>query len=225
MSQNRIKSIWPQAACLVLAAMGLGLAGNALNPAGLAWREDKTRPAPNGGNGPGKLGVYQNESLYANETLPLAPASAAPREFPATTQGARSNSVSMSKAIGASTAAAVALAPAAIPLRSTWEEVKPLAASGQIVLVDARPRTAFDAGHIPGAVSLPFQNLQAEIQAFMGAHPPGTPLAIYCANVKCGTSSQLALALTRTYQYQNVRFVPGGYQEWRSAEGGRQLNP
>lgn len=87
-----------------------------------------------------------------------------------------------------------------------------------MVLVDARPRTAFDAGHIPGAVSLPFKELQAGIISFMATHPPNTPMAIYCANTSCGTSSQMATALTQTYQYQDVRYLPGGYQEWRSAE-------
>jgi rhodanese-related sulfurtransferase len=192
-----------QAACLLLASVGLGLAGNALHPAGLRWEEENAGSGSDQHQAAGQAGVYSNETLYENQTVPAKPA---PRDGQA------------ARAIGAPTLLSLGT-PATAALRSTWAEVKPLVQSGQMVLVDARPRTAFDAGHIPGAVSLPFKNLEAEIKSFMARHPTTTPLAIYCANTSCGTSSQMARALTQTYQYQDVRYLPGGYQEWRTAEG------
>ena len=193
MRQNPDKPTLRQAAYLLLASAGLGLASNALNPAGIRW----------GDAGAGSVGIYRNETLYQNETLSARPA---PQDPPVAAQSLHP------------TPAAIATV-AATPLRGTWAEVKPLVESGRIVLVDARPRTDFDAGHIPGAVCLPFKSLQAEIKAFMAAHPPSTPLAIYCANANCGTSSQLAAALTQAYRYKDVCYLPGGYQEWRNAEG------
>jgi len=192
-----------QAACLLLASVSLGLAGNALHPAGLRWTEANAGRGADQDQGAGLAGVYRNETLYANETVPAKPA---PRDG----QAARD--------VGGPTLLSLGT-PSTAPLRSTWAEVKPLVQSGRMVLVDARPRTAFDAGHIPGAVSLPFKNLDAEIKSFMARHPTTTPLAIYCANTSCGTSSQLARTLAQTYQYKEVRYLPGGYQEWRSAEG------
>lgn len=202
MSRNLDKPTLRQAAYLLLASVGLGLASNALNPAGLRWGEANSGRASDKENGASRNGIYRNETLYENESV---------LEWPAPLKAQVANQTVPTKPQGISTVAAT-------PLRSTWAEVKPLVDSGRIVLVDARPRTAFAAGHIPGAVCLPFTSLQAEIKAFMAAHPPSTPLAIYCANANCGTSSQMAAVLTRTYQYKDVRYLPGGYQEWRNAE-------
>ena len=203
MSQNPDKPTLRQAVCLLLASAGLGMASNALNPAGLRWSEANTSRSLNREDGVGRVEIYRNETLYENETVFARPA---PRGGQIATQTVPLKPPSISTG-------------AATPLRSSWVEVKPLVESGRIVLVDARPRTAFDAGHIPGAVCLSFKNLKSEINSFLAEHPPSTPLAIYCANANCGTSSQLATALTQTYHYLDVRYLPGGYQEWRSAEG------
>lgn len=203
MNPNPDRPTLLQAACLLLASAGLGLAGNALHPAGLRWADSDAgrglnEPVRNSG-----AAVYRNETVYENETVTPAPK---PSNAQGATRAVPSTPVDFAT-------------DAATPLRSTWAEVKPLVESGQLVLVDARARTAYDAGHIPSAVCLPFKSLQVEIKAFMSAYPPATPLAIYCANANCAASSQLATALTRTYKYRNVRYLPGGYQEWRNAEG------
>jgi rhodanese-related sulfurtransferase len=204
MSQLPDKPTVKQAACLLLASVGLGLAGNALNPAGLRWGEANTGFGPNREEGAGRVGIYRNETLYENETVS---ASLAPRNAQTAARTDSSTPIVTSPGI-------------ATPLRSTWAEVKPLVERGRTVLVDARSRTSFDAGHIPGAASLPFTSLQTDIQAFMARYPPATtPLAIYCANANCGTSGKLAAALTHNYKYKDVRYLPGGYQEWRFAEG------
>ena len=203
MNQFLDKPTLRPAACLLLASIGLGRASNALNPAGLHWGEANTGHGVGKENGADRKEIYRNETLYENETIF---AKSAPQESEVAAHSLRSTLAGISSG-------------AAAPLRSTWAEVKPLVESGRIVVVDARPRTAFDAGHIPGSVCLPFTSLQTEIKAFMAAYPPGTPLAIYCANANCGTSSQLATVLTHTYNYKDVRYLPGGYQEWRNAEG------
>ncbi len=203
MRPNLNRKTLQQVACLFLAAVALGLAGNALNPTGLRWGEANATHGPNTGAGTGSSGIYRNQTLYENETFS---ATFATGMAPASTQAVHP-------------IPATASSGAPVPLRSTWAEVKPLVESGQAVLVDARPRTAFDAGHIPGAVCLPVKELDAEIQGFIAKYPPTTPLAIYCANSSCGTSSQLATSLTAKYNYKVVRFMPGGYQEWRKAEG------
>src|SRR5262245_10262470 len=202
MSQNPNRPTLRQAACLLLASAGLGLASNALNPAGLRWSETNHGSRFDRENSTSTPEIYRNEALYKNETI----SGGLPPRSSETVDGADYSTTARVTSVDTT------------PLRSTWAEVKPLIESGRMVLVDARPRNAFDAGHIPGAVCLPFNNLQAEIRAFMAVHPSSTPLAIYCANANCGTSSQLAAALTHTYKYENVRYLPGGYQEWRNVE-------
>jgi len=202
MNQELHKPTLRRAVCLLLASTGLGLASNALNPAGLRWNKTNAEREFETTGDAGAVGIYRNETLYANETLSAKPAPKTPLTADQHFPSARAN---------ATTGEA--------PTRSTWAEIKSMVESRRIVLVDARTRSAFDAGHIPGAVSLPFKDFASEIQAFMAAYPLATPLAIYCANANCGTSSQLATTLTRIYKFENVRYLPGGYQEWRNAEG------
>ena len=44
-----------------------------------------------------------------------------------------------------------------------WPEVKAKLARGEIVLVDARDTLAYEAGHIPGAISLPLKMVNEKI--------------------------------------------------------------
>jgi rhodanese-related sulfurtransferase len=104
--------------------------------------------------------------------------------------------------------------PAALP----WSEVKSLLAKGEIVLVDGRESAAYEAGHIPGAISLPLQTLAAKIAQFSTQYPKNKPLVVYCASIRCPISHAEAVALAEQYGYQDVREMPGGFAEWRVAE-------
>jgi hypothetical protein len=126
MSQNPDKPALLHAACLLLASVGLGLASNALNPAGLRWGEANAGRGIGRENGARRDGIYRNETLYENETFSARPA---PQDAPVAARSLHSTPAEI--ATGATT-----------PLRSTWVEVKPLVESGRIVLVDARPRIA-----------------------------------------------------------------------------------
>jgi rhodanese-related sulfurtransferase len=108
-----------------------------------------------------------------------------------------------------------------MPAVMAWAEVKPLLARGEIVLVDARDSVAFDAGHIPGAVSLPLRTLAENAAAFAAKHPKTKTLVTYCGSIGCPLSHVLARQLRSDYGYADVREMPGGYVEWRTAEGQR----
>ena len=104
-----------------------------------------------------------------------------------------------------------------------WAEVKPLLASGEIILVDGRDAVAFEAGHIPGAVSLPLDALKEKIAEFSQQYPKTKPVVTYCGSVGCPIAHLMAAALGGEYGYADVREMPGGYVEWRTAEaGGKQ---
>jgi len=100
----------------------------------------------------------------------------------------------------------------------TWIQVKPLLAASKIVLVDARPQSAYDFDHIPGAVSLPGTSLPADIQAFAARYSKSTAFVIYCSSDMCGVSRQLAGTLVKTAGLTNVSCMPGGYTEYLVAE-------
>ncbi|MDW8310336.1 MAG: rhodanese-like domain-containing protein, partial [Verrucomicrobiales bacterium] len=99
-----------------------------------------------------------------------------------------------------------------------WVEVKPLLESGRIVLVDARAKTAFEAEHIPGAVSLPANAPPEEFVAFAMKYPQTTPIVVYCGGPDCDLSHQLAEKLRGDLGYSDVQEMPGGIVEWRLAE-------
>ncbi len=100
----------------------------------------------------------------------------------------------------------------------TWPEVKTLLAKNQIVLVDARATQYYQAGAIPGAVSLPAPTFNSAIAAFTTQYVTNTPLVIYCSSPQCPLSHNVAEALITRYGYGNVKLMPGGYQEYTLAE-------
>ena len=60
-------------------------------------------------------------------------------------------------------------------------ELAALLASGTVDLIDVRPPTEYAAGHIPGARSLPFEQLTAAV----GSLRSGRPLVAYCRGAYC----------------------------------------
>jgi rhodanese-related sulfurtransferase len=100
----------------------------------------------------------------------------------------------------------------------SWEEVKPLLEQEAIVLADGRSRQAFEAGHIPGAVSLPLATLNEEIGSFKNKFPTDTTIIVYCSNIRCGIAQKLSYVLMNYHGYSDVHVMPGGYLEWRQAE-------
>ena len=79
--------------------------------------------------------------------------------------------------------------------------------SGPVVVVDVRNIEAYLYGHIPGAVSLPFNRISE------AAWPKNTPLVVYCLSAACHLSHDSALSLMRM-GYQDVRDYHGGMREW-----------
>lgn len=106
----------------------------------------------------------------------------------------------------------------ALPPAVTWREVKPLLAAGKVILVDVRDTQAYALGHIPGAVSLPIDQVQQKMGEFTSRYPRNTPLVIYCASVRCHSANAQARVLTKDHGYTDVREMPGGYAEWRISE-------
>jgi rhodanese-related sulfurtransferase len=121
---------------------------------------------------------------------------------------------------------AVATSPATPPAEqipilttpTTWAEVKPLVQSGQVVMVDARPKSQFSAGHIPGAISLPFSTGPEDYDTFVKEHSPNQHLIVYCSSTSCSLAKRLADKLAKEYGFKKVQFMTGGYQEWQKAE-------
>ena len=84
------------------------------------------------------------------------------------------------------------------------------AALPDIVVIDARSREAYIAGHIPGAVSFPHREMNAETAASMDR---SKVYVVYCDGIGCNASTKgaykLALLGLRTKE------LLGGLDWWR----------
>ncbi len=90
------------------------------------------------------------------------------------------------------------------------------AATGELLLLDARPAEAYWAGALPGAVHLPFgQRLDRfpEVQPLIFDE---WPVVIYCSGPDCDEALQLALFL-QEQGHTNLAVFIGGVAAWQAA--------
>lgn len=89
------------------------------------------------------------------------------------------------------------------------DEVLSKMEDGSIILLDVRPADEFEAGHIPGAVSVPL----GELNDFLQTLPKGIQIAAYCRGPYC------VFAAEAVQQMQNKGFtafhMEEGVVEWR----------
>ncbi|SFY15343.1 Rhodanese-related sulfurtransferase [Janthinobacterium lividum] len=80
-----------------------------------------------------------------------------------------------------------------------------------ITVLDVRPAQEFAAGHLPGAINIPFDDLQRRLDEL----PANAEIAAYCRGPYCVLSVQ-AVAALRQYGLQ-ARRLGSGYDDWQAA--------
>jgi rhodanese-related sulfurtransferase/DNA-binding transcriptional ArsR family regulator len=80
--------------------------------------------------------------------------------------------------------------------------------AGAFTLLDVRPSIEFDSGHIPGAISIP----PDELADRLGELPRGRPIVAYCRGSYCLFADD-AVALLRSHGFEAYR-LEGGWSEW-----------
>ncbi len=81
--------------------------------------------------------------------------------------------------------------------------------------VDVRTPEEYDAGHVPGAVNIPYDQM-ARRYAELG--PPGTPLLLYCHS---GRRSGIAVQVLKDKGYTRLYDLQA-YQRWVDSEPKRK---
>jgi 3-mercaptopyruvate sulfurtransferase SseA len=94
--------------------------------------------------------------------------------------------------------------------------VKKFFDAGAAVLVDAREAPEYAGGHIPGALSLPFDDVVANPGLLGAVKGAGRPIIIYCGGDDCELSRNLAANMLAE-GIRKVLVFTGGFQEWRDA--------
>ena len=81
----------------------------------------------------------------------------------------------------------------------------------EVLLLDVRPAVEFKAGHLPGAVSIPLDELEQRLEEL----PLDKLIVAYCRGPWCVLSFE-AVALLRERGYR-VRRLEDGFPEWKMA--------
>lgn len=81
-----------------------------------------------------------------------------------------------------------------------------------VVVLDVRPVAEYDAGHVPGAVSVPIEELAGR----MSELPRNAEVVAYCRGPYCVLAPQAVEAL-RARGRRRVRRLDVGFPEWRLA--------
>jgi rhodanese-related sulfurtransferase len=81
---------------------------------------------------------------------------------------------------------------------------------GEVTVLDVRPREEFEAGHIPGAMSVPLEELERRLSEL----PQEREIVAYCRGPYCVMSIE-AVALLKERGFTAVR-MEDGVLEWRA---------
>lgn len=85
---------------------------------------------------------------------------------------------------------------------------------GAAVFIDARSRAEYDAGHIKGAISLPYREADWKFVDAMAGVSEESALITYCDGETCELSMELAVFL-RNAGYKNVKVLSNGWSAWK----------
>ena len=100
------------------------------------------------------------------------------------------------------------------PLQIQIAGVKRLFDAGDALILDAREPDEFEAGHIAGAVNLPFSEVTPD--RIEGVDSGGRPIVTYCDG-ECEVSMDLAWELVLQAGHRKVLVFMGGFPEWEVA--------
>ncbi len=112
---------------------------------------------------------------------------------------------------------AVALLPAlalAAPTDMSRDELKARQAKGQpTVLIDVRSPAEFAAGHIPGAINIPVDQVEARIGEIDKLRGKGE-IVLYC---RSGRRAGVAAGVLESRGYRGLRHLDGDFPAWQAA--------
>ncbi|MCZ2525019.1 ArsR/SmtB family transcription factor [Streptomyces sp. NPDC059506] len=95
--------------------------------------------------------------------------------------------------------------------RLTREELLERLRAGTVTVVDVRPAEEYAAGHIPGAVSVPLDELEARLAGL----PDGGEIVAYCRGANCVLAHDAVRLLTA--RGRRALRLDDGMLEWRLA--------
>jgi rhodanese-related sulfurtransferase len=92
-------------------------------------------------------------------------------------------------------------------------QLEQLIKAGSVCVIDVRPRLEYENGHLPGAISMPVDELPEHLNEL----PQDRQIVAYCRGSYCLFADE-AVAMLRSHGF-DARRLDGGWSEW-SAEAG-----
>lgn len=105
--------------------------------------------------------------------------------------------------------------PFACALGVFWKDIEKEVEMGHVLLIDARSASAFKAGHMPHAVSLPLADWKQHLGKLDLPTSKEQGIVVYCGNTACTTAAQLATLLLEKTKFRNIRYLYEGYWDWK----------
>jgi rhodanese-related sulfurtransferase len=106
--------------------------------------------------------------------------------------------------------------PSGRQMAVSLNEAKILHQSKNAVFMDARPVEEFTQGHIQGAISLPWHDVEQQVMNVIADMKNDAVIITYCDGESCNLSKDLALFL-ENLGFTNVRVLVNGWTVWRDA--------
>ena len=93
---------------------------------------------------------------------------------------------------------------------------KEIVEKGEFLVCDARKIEDFDAGHLPGAVSFPFETREEAFNELAALFSPEQPVMVYCSGLDCDDALLLSKFLQAQGSTKVVLFAEG-MSGWKEA--------
>lgn len=90
-------------------------------------------------------------------------------------------------------------------------------ASKSYLFIDAREPEEYKAGHIQGAISLPYDYFDEYKDKVVPTIPKDTLVVTYCSGTECEASLYLARLLKEQYGFTKLEIFFGGWMQWSNA--------
>ena len=106
-------------------------------------------------------------------------------------------------------------ARATLSLKAAKEEFD----RGNVLFIDARGLSSYQAGLSPAPLHLPAEASTARLREALASYPPGIRIITYCSGTGCRSSDILARKLRDDEELNlgDIRVLDGGFPAWKKA--------
>ena len=101
------------------------------------------------------------------------------------------------------------------PQNISLQEVHKYFFNGSAIFINARAKKKYEKGHIPGAISIPVNDIHPD-SIDLSDLDPQQKIIVYCDDPDCSLSMELAAIIERK-GFNDVYFFTGGWQKWSKA--------